>query len=759
MFDTSSDGPLVIVLDNDDDEDLDLMLTPQSEQMNVPHETSTSECVKTKSELSIKCSAAKLHYLKCLDRSKEKIAKAKSIRRQRRRAEAKLRKKNTIEAQGGNCAYEFDCTTDLILSYVSFANIPNLLTISRIGCTYYCVEDLYLKVFSSLCILAEFTDLLVKPGICHLIPMTLSEKISIERLCSKLKEFNHTRYRLITINSTDYLDKLRELLSTEKKHDSIDQLIAEMRDFKSSATAIQKDTPPSCTKLQPVNDTVKSHEQSKDGIENQGCNEIQHEKSSPKCDDSFQTLFCATDEEVSTKTVSNVVLGTISMYTEITRKMSDNKGCSPKRSQNLVSSKYSLSQQEQLSPPHIENITFKEHSSDLSIPKQTQVSAHRYISSKEQSVTTQTNDIALLQNQSVTIAKTPMNTNYDNDSMPMIVSVEENIDTKKNNGFDTTPILFQNELLSESIYHSDSHIVRSTSQSQSRLSSYETSTYCNTPQNSPLARKFYYQDFAPSSQPPVHCSSSCTCQRTNKRSSLSEKVPLKSPSFMFFSPNETAPSRQHPIMACSDHESIKIISSSKQSTLPSHRKQQQQCRIQSNPYPPGNTIFAPLSATCRKSHRSHPIPIHYPSTMMTPPNTPNDPSLFTKPASGITLTEAFVQHGYCNTDELPKLVVRYEKIYSDQALTIMGQLFPTWFNQPDYRCVHCFTCDQVFTPQLFMTHIDDEQLVNKQPIDITAMQLLPSEKASKRKIDLWNQFCLSLNLFSKTGQINGFYTI
>ena len=98
------------------------------------------------------------------------------------------------------------------------------------------------------------------------------------------------------------------------------------------------------------------------------------------------------------------------------------------------SSRYLLSQQEQLSSSHIENIVFKEHSSDLSIPKQTQISADRSISSNDQSVTTQANDIALPQSQSVTIAMATMSTNYDNDSMPMIVSVEENIDTKEENG-------------------------------------------------------------------------------------------------------------------------------------------------------------------------------------------------------------------------------------------------------------------------------------------------------------------------------------
>ena len=200
----------------------------------------SKECLQAKSKTSVERSPAKLQHLKSIDKSKEKIFKEKNIRRQQRRAEAKLRKKNMLGPQCDNCPYEFDCSADLILSCVSFANIPNLLTVSRMGSTYYCVEDLYLKIFSSLCTLAEFIDLLVKPDVCHLIPMTLSEKISTEQRCPKLKEFSHTRYRLISINSTDYLDKLRQLLLTKRIHVSIDRLIDEMRSFKSSTTVIQK---------------------------------------------------------------------------------------------------------------------------------------------------------------------------------------------------------------------------------------------------------------------------------------------------------------------------------------------------------------------------------------------------------------------------------------------------------------------------------------------------------------------------------------
>ena len=39
---------------------------------------------------------------------------------------------------------------------------PILLTVSRMGSIYYCIEDLYMKVFSSLCTLDEFTNLLIK---------------------------------------------------------------------------------------------------------------------------------------------------------------------------------------------------------------------------------------------------------------------------------------------------------------------------------------------------------------------------------------------------------------------------------------------------------------------------------------------------------------------------------------------------------------------------------------------------------------------
>ncbi len=87
-------------------------------------------------------------------------------------------------------------------------------------------------------------------------------------------------------------------------------------------------------------------------------------------------------------------------------------------------------------------------------------------------------------------------------------------------------------------------------------------------------------------------------------------------------------------------------------------------------------------------------------------------------------------------DKLPKLVVRHTKTYSNRTVDTMGQLFPTWFNEPDYRCIHCFRCDQVFTPQQFMTHVDDELAQTEQPISMTSIQLLTSEKMSEYKVGL-----------------------
>jgi hypothetical protein len=124
------------------------------------------------------------------------------------------------------------------------------------------------------------------------------------------------------------------------------------------------------------------------------------------------------------------------------------------------------------------------------------------------------------------------------------------------------------------------------------------------------------------------------------------------------------------------------------------------------------------------------------STLISPPNTPHELTLPNIRTRSIDLQRAIVERGYCDMDKLPKLVVRHTKTYLNRTVDTMGQLFPTWFHEPDYRCIHCFRCDQVFTPQQFMTHVDDELTQNEQPISMTSIQLLTSEKMSEYKVGL-----------------------
>ena len=124
------------------------------------------------------------------------------------------------------------------------------------------------------------------------------------------------------------------------------------------------------------------------------------------------------------------------------------------------------------------------------------------------------------------------------------------------------------------------------------------------------------------------------------------------------------------------------------------------------------------------------------STLISPPNTPHELTLPNIRTRSIDLQRAIAERGYCDVDKLPRLVVRHTKTYPNRSVDTMGQLFPTWFNEPDYRCIHCFRCDQVFTPQQFMTHVDDEVAQNEQPTSMTSIQLLTSEKMSEHKVGL-----------------------
>ena len=102
----------------------------------------------------------------------------------------------------------------------------------------------------------------------------------------------------------------------------------------------------------------------------------------------------------------------------------------------------------------------------------------------------------------------------------------------------------------------------------------------------------------------------------------------------------------------------------------------------------------------------------------------------------VHLQQAIVEHGFCDIDQLPKLVVRQTKTYAKRSIDSMGQLFPTWFQKPDYRCIHCFTCDQVFTPQRFMIHLDDDGMRSEPLLDMSPIELLSSEQMSESKVRL-----------------------
>lgn len=158
-----------------------------------------------------------------------------------------------------------------------------------------------------------------------------------------------------------------------------------------------------------------------------------------------------------------------------------------------------------------------------------------------------------------------------------------------------------------------------------------------------------------------------------------------------------------------------------------------------SPYPSRRTHIASLSDHYSYPQESLMKTTNFHHSKSVPVLVQNSPSNLLLPhvcTRSISLSQAIIEHQRCNIDQIPKLLVRHSKTFSTKAINTMGQLFPTWFNGPDYRCIYCFTCDQVFTPQLFMTHVDDELLVNEQLLDMTSIQLLTSEKMSEHKVDL-----------------------
>lgn len=127
---------------------------------------------------------------------------------------------------------------DSILSTISFDGTSDILTVSRTGSIYYCLEDLYLKVFSSLCTLEELTDLLVRSKTFLLKQVTLSEKIAITERMPRLKSSCLMRYQLISLNFSDFLIKLKHLLHFHSAEFRVERILKKMRSDQPSSSNV-----------------------------------------------------------------------------------------------------------------------------------------------------------------------------------------------------------------------------------------------------------------------------------------------------------------------------------------------------------------------------------------------------------------------------------------------------------------------------------------------------------------------------------------
>jgi hypothetical protein len=259
------------------------------------------------------------------------------------------------------------------------------------------------------------------------------------------------------------------------------------------------------------------------------------------------------------------------------------------------------------------------------------------------------------------------------------------------------------------------------------------SSYKKSPSNQPSSNNNFSSIVAPPLQKPYQYNLSTV-----------EQQPSSTPCHLPCCSNLTATSNERMIYRpYSTSDSPKTLDSPKLSS--SIKRKQRQTK--STPYPLTKPYLPPPYNHPPQSqnqiphktdiHRSIPPAVtQNSSTLISPPNTPNDLTLPNICTRSIDLTRAIALHGQCNMDKIPKLVVRHSKTYANKTIDTMGQLFPSWFTEPDYRCIHCFNCDRVFTPQQFMLHVDDEKLEKEQLSKMTSIQLLTSEKMSVNKVAL-----------------------
>ena len=246
----SMDGPLLIVLDNDDygdgsDEDEGIeWLTINDSKKDIEMTNPMSSESRTKVRFDSSISGVDL-VLQAINEMGELISpspKQATVTSSSSSvpvvAPKKLTKQRSLPAKPRRSTLKSSSPSDSILSTVSFDDKSNILAISRMGSTYYCLEDLYLKVFASLCTLEELIDLLARSGTVLLKQVTLSEKIAIEEQVPTLKPSSLARYRLISLSYSDYLNKLKQLLRYHSAETRLDRILKKMQRDKPSSTNV-----------------------------------------------------------------------------------------------------------------------------------------------------------------------------------------------------------------------------------------------------------------------------------------------------------------------------------------------------------------------------------------------------------------------------------------------------------------------------------------------------------------------------------------
>ena len=214
---TASDDilqPLLIISDDDDDDQLDFISTTPEivDQVLATGTFQASGAVQSPSVSSAKKSRPVI---------RPSTAQKNAVTSPRRRA-----------VPPAPAIHSADEVNNCILSNLTFDTVPDILTVSRMGSIHYCLEDLHVKVFSSLCTLVEFTQFLLDSPLINLKQVTLSEKISIEQRMPVLKQASVARYRLLPISASDYLLKLKQFLIDRRTNPYIVNMADYVRQYK-----------------------------------------------------------------------------------------------------------------------------------------------------------------------------------------------------------------------------------------------------------------------------------------------------------------------------------------------------------------------------------------------------------------------------------------------------------------------------------------------------------------------------------------------